>query len=161
MKLSSNIHEYYLLVFFINSMNLPLLFSSLIIPLLSLLYPHLISAPLLLCYFSCLPFPASLPSVPPPQLIRSIISPVDIHILPRTLPFSFPPTPPLPPLLSLSGPCVTLLLLSRCSCGPSPIINHFCCDFDHFCRCHYVQRLKNEGGGRKGRKERCVEEQQE
>lgn len=140
------------------------------IPLSSLLStPHSLFALPLLCHFSCLPSPSSLDPTLPLQLLSSIISPVDIHVLPTSLPFSFPLTPPLPLPRCLSGQSVTTLLLSSCSCGPSPIIDHFDCDTDHFCLfpipppshpegklSHYVPQLKRKRQKlqRRGRVER-------
>lgn len=65
---------------------------------------------------------------------------------------------------------MTVLLLGSCSCGPSPIIDHFDCDTDHFCLSpflplshpegkpsHYVRQLKKKKGKklqRRGRVER-------
>lgn len=81
----------------------------------------------------------------PLQLLSSIISPVDIYVLPTSLLIS--PVPPPPPrlLLSLSGRCVPLLLLSSCSCGPSSIIDHFDCDTDHFCLSPFLPLSHPEG----------------
>lgn len=142
-------------------------------PLLS--SPHSLFALPLLCHFSCLPFPSSPRSLPPSTATQlhhlSCRHPCPAHI-PALL---ISPTPPLPLLFSLSERCVTVLLLS----GPSPIIDHFDCDTDHFCLSpflplshpegkpsHYVPQLKKRKRKktpeeRKGRKEGRVEEQQE
>lgn len=132
----TNSHTVLLLLiysFLNNSLCLPLLFSSLIIPPSALLSLITVFALPLLCHFSCLPFPLSPRSLPPssanPIHHLSCRHPCPAHV-PALL---IPPAPPLPLLLSLSGRCVTLLLLSWCSCGPSPIIDHFDCDSDHFC----------------------------
>lgn len=110
-----------------------------------------------------------LPSVPrslPPASLATLLHHLSCrHPRPAHIPaLLISPTPPLPLLLSLSGRCVTVLLLS--SCGPSPIIDHFDCDTDHFCcspflplshpegeRNHYVQQLqkkKNKKNSRRG-----------
>lgn len=88
-------------------------------PLSSLLSsPHALCALPLLCHFSCLPFPSSPWSHPPSSTTQ-----LDHLSCRHQRPAHFPallisPAPP-PLLLSLSGRCVTVLLLSSCLCGPS------------------------------------------
>ena len=128
------------------------------IPLSSLLSsPNSFFSLPFLCHFSCLPFPASPRSHPPSSATQfhrlSCRHPRPAHIPALVI----SPTPPLHLLYSLSGQSVTTLLLSPYSCGPSPIIDHFDCDTDHFCLTpflhlshpegkpsHYVQRLKKK-----------------
>lgn len=135
---SSNTHKHtycFQLIFLPLQLALPStsLFSSLVFPLSSLLpSPHSLFALLLLCHFSCLPFPPSPQSLPP-----SSANPLN-H-----LPCRHPCPAHVPALLispnpRSSSPCLPLRTMCHCSCEPSPIINHFDCDTDHFCLSPFI-----------------------